>query len=82
MPNITKTVAASVSFSPEEIAELFNSMDSDEQAQFFNAVYAEAKKWPSCTFYLQVMYIRDSKLLNDDGLQAMRIIGNNYENEE
>ena len=59
---------------PELVAELFASMYSDEQAQFFNHIATTASKWNGC-FEIQLQYVTDEDGLTLAGRRVMQGIG-------
>lgn len=60
--------------SPEQIAEAFCSMGSDEQARFFNHVAKVASTWSS-SFPFQLQAITDDDGLDLGGRRVMQEIG-------
>lgn len=63
------------SATPEEIAELFAHLSSDEQARFFNEVGRIASDWPNGGLPFQLQYITDDTGLNDRGRYVMATVG-------
>ena len=56
---------------PQDVAELFAAMDSDEQAEFYNHIAKVASSWLS----MQSQYITDSDKLTLAGRRVMQTIG-------
>lgn len=56
---------------PQDVAELFAGMDSDEQAEFYNHVAKIASSWLN----MQAQYITDSEKLTLAGRRVMQTIG-------
>lgn len=76
---------ANIELTPEQVAELFYSMDNREQAQFFNAVAKEVikndKKDNLSNLESQMYMVTDATndqdhyILTKQGRQVMKIIG-------
>ena len=64
-----------VEHTPEEIAELFASLSSEEQARFFNRVAEVASVWQGAGFVMQMQYITDDEGLTLAGRRVMQYIG-------
>jgi hypothetical protein len=64
------TVDYQLEITPQEIAQLFWSLPSDGQAQFFNELASISDALP-----MQLEYVRQDPTLTPKGLQAMRMIG-------
>jgi len=62
---------------PEVVAELFASMDSAEQARFFNHVGEVSSKWGKSggSLYIQLQYVTDDDGLTLAGRRVMDAIG-------
>lgn len=75
MDTINRTVEVPLTLTPKEVAQLFCSMDANEQADFFNEVAKEADTWPSCNFDLQMSYVSGANNLSYEGRNIMRTIG-------
>ncbi|MFA6087446.1 hypothetical protein [Mucilaginibacter sp.] len=75
MDSLKQTIEVDIKLIPQKIAELFCSMDADEQAIFFNTIAADVETWPACNFDLQMQYISDSTLLTENGRKIMKTIG-------
>lgn len=69
---ITKSVRVKVT--TEEVADLFCSMDSDEQVAFFNEVASLVKDW-KFTFGQQLSYVALNHSLSKDARAIMNEIG-------
>lgn len=59
---------------PHELAKAFCSMDSYEQAKFFNHVAELVEQWDR-GFCFQLQAITDETILTDQGRSVMRNIG-------
>jgi len=59
---------------PHELAEHLARLTGDEQAEFFNTLAIQDKTWKS-SWPMQLQWVTDSELLNDDGRRIMRMIG-------
>ena len=68
MPKVT------IQHTPEELAELFAGLDSEEQARFFNQIAKVASKWRG-PFEMQLQYITDEDNLSLSGRRVMQSIG-------
>lgn len=66
-----------IKLSPEEIAQFFNNLDSDEQAIFFDELHKLSKN--KYDFPGQMRYCALSTLATPGGLQIMRDIGSSVE---
>ncbi len=82
----TLRLPANIDLTPEQIAELFYTMDNIEQCQFFNAVAQEVIKngksnsltnleIQMCSVTDTLIPGEDKYLLTKEGRQAMKIIG-------
>jgi hypothetical protein len=71
MDKIEVTLTDKVALTPERIAELFWSMDCDEQADFFNHL----DKVAGDRLCFQLQYVQDSSTLTDGGRHVMKMIG-------
>ncbi len=71
---ITKRKDVTLDVTPNDIADLFCSMDSDEQAIFFNKVAKNIKQWES-PLYFQLQAITDSAELTEEARLIMKEIG-------
>ena len=62
---------------PEIIAELFASLDSKEQARFYNHIHEVASQWHGGfgSFSMQLQYITEEEGLTLGGRQVMQFIG-------
>lgn len=76
MDILKETVEVEVKVSPEKVAELFCSMDADEQAAFFNRIAEDVKTWPSCNFDMQMHYVSEKEALTYEARRIMLTIGN------
>lgn len=57
---------------PQELAELFTEMVSEQQVEFFSEVWRIAKRWPGAGWCQQSSYIaRDA---DNDAIQAIRTL--------
>ena len=63
------------SISPEDIAELFTELDSEQQARFFNKVAEIASIWSWGDMGMQLQYITDEEGLTLPGRRVMQNIG-------
>ena len=66
---------------PAEVAALFGAMSDDDQAEFFNALFAYVEReyrggWTGFAF--QMEGVRGRAELKATGETAMRVIGGNY----
>lgn len=67
-----------VPLTPEILAAVFNGLDNEGQARFFNVVGALAKQWieeGGGTLEYQMLNVGACEGLNDEGREAMRAIG-------
>lgn len=69
--SINKTVQFKVELTPEEMAFLFWSASSENQAAFFN----ELGRISRSLLPFQLLSVTDEESLNNDGRDAMRMIG-------
>jgi len=69
-----KTTAITFELTPSDLAEAWCGMNADEQAEFFNTLAVLARDW-NAPLVMQLQYLQDSPKLNDDGREAMRLIG-------
>ena len=56
---------------PQDVAELFASMNADDQAEFYNHIAKIASDWLN----MQAQYITDSEKLTLPGRRVMQTIG-------
>lgn len=68
MPSLTRTFEIT-DVTPQELASMFTSMCGDQQAEFFDAVWDIARKWPGAGWCQQSCDI--NKHLTRDGKQAV-----------
>lgn len=68
---INRTIEVAVDITPEELAEAFWSMRSEQQAKFFNHLY-DITDGLLC---FQLQAVTDDAGLNANGRYAMRLIG-------
>ena len=74
MIKIPRKVDIDIELSPEDLADCFCDLHSDEQAFFFNRIAEVVETWAnSFTFQLQCMI--DNNVLTIDGKEIMRQIG-------
>jgi hypothetical protein len=71
--NIQKTISVEFELSPEELAETFWSMNSDDQCFFFKRIYEIIQT--SNSFDLQMSKVANSQFITDGALSIMRSIG-------
>jgi hypothetical protein len=71
---ITKEVEVDFCLSPEDLAEAFAGMISDDQATFLSHVAHLSDQWEGL-LVMQLQYISDSKNLTDKGRKLMELIG-------
>lgn len=64
-----------VKVTPNQLADLFCSMDDREQANFFNCVYDISQTWPSCNFDMQMLSVSRCGHLTAGGRDVMQTIG-------
>lgn len=74
MDKLKVSIQSEVSINPNQVADLFCSMDGGEQADFFNMVAENVAKWDN-PFVLQLQAIIDTEKLTLGGNQIMREIG-------
>ena len=72
MPTINKAI--DVTLTPQEVAKLFASMDSVQQAEFFNEIAAISSVWKNSLCF-QLQYITDEDGLTLAGRRVMQEIG-------
>lgn len=60
---------------PQQMAEEFAEMDSDDQARFFNRLAILVASWAGSSCDAQMKLVTDSKLLSAEGLSVMDSIG-------
>lgn len=68
---ITRDMQISIEPTPEDLAEVFWSMGSDQQAKFFNHL----NEISGTRLCFQLQAVSDDSNLNDHGRYAMRLIG-------
>lgn len=71
---ILRNVDLVINVSPAEIADCFCDLHDDEQALFFNRIAEVVKKWDS-SFASQLQYVIKNRVLTDDGMRIMRLMG-------
>ncbi len=64
-----------IEMSPEELAERFCALGSDEQARFFNHIDTVASRWAGMGLAMQLQYITDDDGLTLAGRRVMQYIG-------
>ena len=64
-----------VEVTPERVAELFASLNSGQQAAFFNHVHKVASNWKQGGFPIQLQWITDDDGLTLGGRSVMQQIG-------
>ena len=69
-----KTSEVEIEITPKDVAQMFCSMSSADQAEFFNAIHDEVSTWPG-PFVMQLQYIHDSPFLKQTGKDIMSAIG-------
>ena len=74
MDKLKRIYPVELSVTPKEVADLFCSMDNNEQADFFNAVADNVKEWGSL-FIFQLQEIVNTEKLTEPAKQIMREIG-------
>lgn len=67
-------LAMSLDITPEQVAEMFADMDSEEQARFFNHVAKVASKWPA-SLGMQLQCVTEDDGLTMEGRRVMQGIG-------
>lgn len=67
--------AVEVDITPAKCADIFATMDGDEQAEFFNALAEHIKEWQN-PFCFQLQSVIDSGKLTAEAKQVMFEIGN------
>lgn len=72
MPTITKQVP--VKLTPEDVAQMFCEMDSNEQARFFNEIAETVKGWDQ-PFSFQLQAVTDKPELTSQARNVMAQIG-------
>ena len=72
---ITRTI--DVKPTPEELAVVFATMGSMDQAMFFNAIAEEVDSWPNGmgSWVMQLQYINTDEVLTDGARHIMETIG-------
>lgn len=70
---MTKDIKVQIELTPVEIAELFNSLDSDEQAVFFSRLFILSDN--QYDFAAQMLSAAVSPLATNGGLKIMQDIG-------
>ena len=71
---IERKLTVDVELTPEDLADCFCDLHSNEQAHFFNRMAEVTAKW-GAPFCFQLQYIVDSKILTRDGKEIMCQIG-------
>ena len=66
---------AKLVLTPQQVAEEFAEMDSDDQARFFNRLAIVVASWKGADCTAQMQMVTDSKLLSVEGLAIMAAIG-------
>lgn len=74
MSLITRNVEVNLDLTPQELAQVWCNMPSQQQAAFFNEIADIADKWEG-EFCMQLQWITDEECLNDSGRAVMRQIG-------
>lgn len=69
-----RNIDVDINMSPENIADCFCDLHSDEQAIFFNRVAEVTATW-GAPFCFQLQYIIDSNMLTREGEEIMCQIG-------
>lgn len=77
---ITKNINADILLSSIEVANLFCSMDEEQQAEFFNAIGENVGFW-NAPFVFQLQAMIDTGALTEKGKRIMKEIGE-YSNAE
>lgn len=68
-------LANNFKLTPQQVAQLFCSMDNEEMAAFFNEVAKDVATWNS-DFCFQMQSLTDTKELSDAARGIMAQIGN------
>lgn len=63
-----------VRITPENVAEMFAHMGSDEQARFFNHIDVVTSEWKLSLDH-QLAFVNGEESLTDKGRAIMRLIG-------
>jgi len=71
---IARTTDVTVELSPEDVADCFCDLYSDEQAIFFNRIAEVTATW-NTRFCIQVESIIDSNMLTNGGKKIMLRLG-------
>jgi hypothetical protein len=71
---ITKEVEVDFCLSPEDLAEAFAGMMSDDQATFLSHLASLSDSWDG-PLVMQLQYISKSENLTDKGRNLMELIG-------
>lgn len=77
-PKITRTIAID-DLTPEELAALFCNMFGNEQARFFDEVWAISRKWPGAGWCQQSCDLVSH--LTTDGREAIKVMAAHLETE-
>lgn len=64
-----------VSFTPEEVAELFCNLNCQGMCEFFTEIARISDKWANGGFPMQMQYVKDSEYSTLEGRHIMRTIG-------
>ena len=64
---VKRDVTVVAEFTPQQIAEMFCDMDSEEQAEFLNEVWEIARGWRGAGWCQQSSSIAQSDRLEDGG---------------
>jgi len=70
---MTKTF--DIELTPEQVAGLFCDMHAGDQAKFFNEVGRLSKGWTTYGIEIQMAWVKDNEILNNDGKEVMGVIG-------
>lgn len=75
MEKIVQNIPVILTVTPKEVANLFCTMDENEQAEFFNEVWDNVQGW-GIPFEFQMEAINQSEVLHTGGRTIMQVIGN------
>lgn len=74
MDSLIKQVEVKLPITVNDVADLFCSMDGEEQALFFNCIGENVKKW-NMGFIFQMQSVCDTEKLTEEGRKIMKEIG-------
>lgn len=71
----TKEFIGEIQFTPQDVAELFCSLDDRGMAEFFTEIDNITSKWTPGGFPIQMQYVKESEYATFEGKYIMSKIG-------